>query len=150
MRVQSTESSCGPAALRNALLCLGIKRSEEELEQLCGTTPQGTSNRSILKTLEAIAKQHPEVQPGIISEAKGDVALLRLLESLRAGHPVIICTQKSGHWATAFGLLGSAGPAMRIHISDSAENELVLHYTPAQLMADWEGTSKKPYYGIVV
>lgn len=150
MRIQSTESSCGPAALRNALLCFGIKRSEEELEALAGTTANGTSNKGLFKALEAISKQNPEVKPGVISEVKGDIALLRLLECLRDGHPVIICTEKSEHWTVAFGLLGSAGVGMKIHVCDSGEQELVLHLTPQQLIQEWEGTGKRPFYGIVV
>lgn len=150
MRAQSTESSCGPAALRNALLCLGIKRSEEELEQLCGTTTQGTHNRGILRALDSIAKQHPEVKPGVISETRPHIALLMLLESLRDGHPVIVCTSQGEHWATAFGLLGAAGVSLKIHVSDSDEKELVLHYTPAEFVKAWEGTGKRPYYGIIV
>lgn len=151
MRFQSNQSSCGPAALRNALLCIGIKRSEEELEKLTGMTPSdGTSAKGLLKALQAISKEHPEIDPAVIAENKGDIAILRLLEALRSGHPVILVTEGGSHWATAFGILGVAGEKLMIHVADSAEVELVLHFTPQELIKAWKSDEKKAYYGVVV
>jgi hypothetical protein len=35
-------------------------------------------------------------------------------------------------------------------VSDPAENEMVLHMTPSELMQRWHGPGRKPYYGVIV
>src|SRR5512139_2331778 len=127
MRLQSTQANCGPACLRNALLCHGITRSEQELEQLAGTSgATGTSNKGLIAALKSIAQQHPEVAPGVVSESRADVAILKLLAALDAGHVVILCTDNDEHWILAFGTLGS-GVRIVVHISDPEDNEMVVH-----------------------
>ena len=86
------------------------------------------------------------MSPGVISEGREDVAILKLVESIRLGHPVILCVDNWDHWVTAFGLLGP----MTIHVADSADSELVKHYEPGELLARWKGPGKKAFYGIVV
>lgn len=150
MRFQSTAANCGPAALRNALQCHGIQRSEAELETLAGfTAADGTSPKGLCKALAAIAKDHTEVANAVIHEGRDTVAILQLLEAIRNGHVVICLVDGWDHWVVAFGLLGG-GRNTRLHISDSADPELVQHYTPAAFMARWKGQGRKPYYGIVV
>lgn len=150
MRFQSNQANCGPAALRNALQCHGVSRSEQELESLTGcTAAEGTTPRGMLKALALVAKDHLEVSPGVISESRPGVALLTVLESLRNGHVVIMLVDEWDHWVVAFGLLGS-GDGMRIHLSDSADPELIQHRTPKALLERWKGHGRKPYYGIVV
>lgn len=150
MRFQSNQANCGPAALRNALQCHGVSRSEQELEKLTGcSAAEGTTPRGILKALTLVAKDHPEVSPGVINEGRENVALLQLLESLRNGHVVILLVDEWDHWVVAFGLLGS-GSGIRIHLSDSADAELIQHHTPKSILARWKGQGRKPYYGIVV
>lgn len=150
MRLQSTQASCGPACLRNALLCHGIIRSEQELEQLAGTTAaSGTSGRGLIKALSAIALEHPGVRPGVLSEARADVAILKLLATLNAGHVCVLCVDAYEHWVLAFGTLGS-GARIVVHVCDPAENEMILHYNPDQLLQRWKGPGKKPFYGIIV
>lgn len=150
MRFQSNQANCGPAALRNALQCHGVSRSEQELESLTGcTAAEGTTPKGVLKALALVAKDHPNVSPGLISEGRASVALLHLLESIRNGHVVIMLVDEWDHWVVAFGLLGS-GDGMRIHLSDSADPELIQHLTPKSLVERWKGHGRKPYYGIVV
>lgn len=148
MRFQSTTANCGPAALRNALLAHGIERSEQELEGLTGYTPEeGTSHKGIIKAVRAME------QPGLmgmpLSEARGDVALLRLLASLQAGHTVLLVVDNYEHWVCAFGLLGS-GRSVTVHVADSAYTELVRHMTPAALLEWWRPPRRSHYYGIIV
>lgn len=131
--------------MRNALLAIGIARSEEELETLTGMTPaSGTSPRGILKALHAVL---PEGQgPGVINESRDDVALLKLLAALDTGHPVICCVDKDDHWVAAVGTLGRA----ILLVADSADTELILSYQPPDFLARWRGPGRKPFYGIVV
>lgn len=150
MRFQSTAANCGPAALRNALQCHGIQRSEAELETLAGfTAADGTSPKGLLKALAAVARDNPDITPAIINESRPNVAIMMLLEAIRNGHVVVCLVDSWDHWVVAFGLLGS-GRGVRVHISDSADPELVQSYTPDAFMTRWKGQGRKPYYGIVV
>lgn len=147
MRLQSTHASCGPTALRNALSARGVARSEDELARLSGCTARGTSARGLLRAILAIAADVPELVPGVISERRADIALLRLLEALRAGSVAILCVDQWDHWVVGFGLLGRD----TIHVSDSADTEMVLHYKPAQLLARWAPPGARgAYYGILL
>ena len=150
MRLQSTQANCGPACLRNALLCHGITRSETELEQLCGTTgSNGTSPRGLQSALRSIAESNNSLSPGIIHEGRADVALLKLIACLNAGHVVILCADNNEHWILAFGLLGG-GAQIIVHVSDPADNEMVLHMRPDELLQRWHGPGRKPFYGVTV
>lgn len=147
MRFQQTQASCGPAALRNALLARGVERSEEELAKLCGYRADiGTSPKGMMRALILIAKDHPALLPGPFAERQSDVAMLRLLAAHRAGYVAILLVDSDEHWVVSFGTLGD----QIIHVSDSADSEMVLHYTAEQLLARWRGPGRKPYYGILV
>lgn len=147
MRFQSTQASCGPAALRNALLARSIVRSEEELAKLSGYRADvGTSPRGMMRALILIAKDHPELMPAPLAEARADIALLRLMAAHRAGSVVILLVDSYEHWVVSFGTLGDKV----IHVADSADNEMVAHYNPEELLQRWRGVGKKPYYGIIV
>ncbi len=150
MRFQSTAASCGPACLRNALLCHGVIRSEAELETLTGcTATDGTSPKGILRALASISQEHPQVKPGVISESRPDVAILKLVAALTSGHVVIMCVDNEDHWVVGFGLLGS-GASVTIHVSDPADSEMVEHMAPSDLLRRWEGQGRKPYFGVIV
>jgi ABC-type bacteriocin/lantibiotic exporter with double-glycine peptidase domain len=151
MRFQSNSSSCGPAALRTALQCHGIRRSEEELEQLTGFTPaEGTPPKGLLKALAAISKDHPIVTPAILSESREQVAILRLVFALQNGSAAILVVDNDEHWVCAFGLMG-AGTNCTIHVHDPADVEMVRHVKPGELAEWWRGTSKRaPFYAILV
>src|SRR5690349_12357429 len=125
----------------------GISRSEDELTRLTGCTTRGTSARGLLRAILAISADHPELAPGVISERRADIALLRLLESLRAGCVAILCVDAWDHWVCAFGLLGRD----TIHVGDSASEEMVLHFRPTQLTERWAPpTARGAYYGILL
>jgi len=141
MRLQDSQANCGSTAVKNALCALGIDRSTEECELLCGTTAiQGTPPRRMIKGLESIH----ELDVQVISEHRKEIALLLLCESLRDGRPVILLVDKNEHWIAAIGLLGD-----RIIIADGADNELVTSYNTDGISGRWVGTSKRQtYYGI--
>lgn len=146
MRFQSHAASCGPAALRNALLARGIERSEDELGQLSGCTTNGTAARGLLKAVHLIAVEHPQIRPGIIREKRGDIALLKLHAAHRAGVVGILCVDRFEHWVTSFGLLGEGV----FHVADSGDNELIKHYSPDELIERWAPPGKHPFYAILV
>jgi hypothetical protein len=149
VRLQGTQANCGPAALRNALLCHGIIRSEQELETLTGcSAPSGTTGKGLLKALRAISEEHPGVTPMVIKESRGDVAMLKLRAVLYDGHVAVLCVDNFEHWAVAFGTLGRD----ICHISDSADSEMVTHLSWSEVMERWRGPegSRWPFYAVVV
>lgn len=146
MRFQSTQASCGPAALRNALRARGVTRSEDELAQLCGFSPAtGTPVRGMLRALALIAVDHPDITPAQLKESRPDIALLKLRDAHSHGLVVILCVDSDEHWVVSFGSLGD-----RIHVADSDDDEMVLHYTPPELIERWRGLGRAAFYGIVV
>lgn len=142
MRLQDSQANCGSTAVKNALCALGIDRSTEECEILCGTTAtQGTPPHKMIKGLESIH----ELDVQVIREKRPEIALLLLRDSLRDGRPVILLVDNAEHWITAIGLLGE-----RIQIADGADNELVTSNNADGTIKRWcNATSKRtPYYGI--
>src|SRR5690349_23329730 len=118
MRMQDSQANCGPSALRNALAALGISRSGDELEKLCQTdATQGTPVANVVRAARTIEG----LEPRRIQETRADVALLQLLEALRAGRPVLLCVDNDSHYVAAVGTLGN-----RVLVADSADSELVL------------------------
>lgn len=146
MRLQSKPASCGPTALHNALMARGVRRSEDELAKLSGCTAAGTSSRGLLKAVHMIAIEHPGLKPGVISERRGDVAILKLLTAHEMGAAAILIVDDYAHWVASFGLLGRNV----FHVADSANEELVLHYGPDDLLARWKPAGKGAYYGILL
>lgn len=139
MRLQSTQANCGPASLLNALVALGISRTEDELATLCKTTgTEGTSPRNLMAAIRALGRS-----PELINEKRMDVAIMFVETWLREGRPVILCVDGDTHWVTAVGSMGK-----RIIIADPADNELVLSYSRSDLVDRWGSGGR--YYGIVV
>ncbi len=132
MRGQSSEASCGPTAMYNALRALDIERGLHECEKLCGTTmTDGTTTKKLVKALATIA----ELRPVPIRERRRDIAMMRLHEALLAGRPVILLVnseQPEDHYVAVVGMLGS-----RYLIADSADHELVISRTPEDVSGWW-------------
>lgn len=142
MRLQDSQANCGSVAVKNALCALGIDRSTEECEILCGTTAtQGTPPRKMIKGLESIH----ELDVQVINEHRQEIAILLLREALRDGRPVILLVDNAEHWISAIGLLGE-----RLIIADGADYELVTSNNAEGLQERWRNVHSKrqPYYGI--
>lgn len=144
MKLQARRSSCGPASLANALECLGMSRTEEELITLCGQTTEGTTDKGLRKAIAAVGGLNRE-----ISESRPDVAMLILLQAIYEGRPVIVCCETWGHWAVCAGVLGFG---KRVVCIDSGDNDLVRLRTLDEVVEWWKGpeASKKPWYGVIV
>lgn len=148
MRFQRGKSSCGPAALANALECLGIRRSEDELVALCKQTPEGTSSANLVRAVATIEGTRRVV----IDESRADVGLLRVLQALYEGRPVILAVtsqQPWDHYAVAGGVLGFG---QRINCIDSGDNDLYRTRTLDEFVEWWKGPdgAKRPFWGVVV
>lgn len=141
MRFQTNQSTCGPTALFNALVALGVERSLDECEHLCGTTTEGTDGPALVRGAAKI----PGLTPVPLRESRPDVAVLRLVAALRAGRPVVLAVDSDEHWVAAVGLLGE-----RVLVADSADNELVQSLPLSQLLERWRGTGRRPFYGVIL
>lgn len=130
--------------MRNALEALGIRRSEDEMVALCKTTPDGTTPRQIMRALSTIEG----VINATISEKRSDHALLRLLQSLYEGRPVILLVDSWEHYAVAVGVLGFG---KRVICVDSGSNDLVHSRTLDEVVEWWGCTdAAKPFFGVIV
>lgn len=148
MRFQRTKSSCGPAALANALECLGIRRTEEELAALCKTTSEGTAANNLIKAIGAIEG----TQNILVEESRADVGLIKVVQSLYEGRPVVVCVNTKepwDHYAVAAGVLGLG---KRIVCVDSADEEMVRTRTLDEFVEWWRGPekAKRPFWGVIV
>lgn len=143
MRLQDSLAGCGPAAMHNALMALGINMDLTTCEKLCNTSAvSGTQPRQLLSALKTVSG----LSCGVLKErSRRDAALLKLLECLRLGKPVILCVDQGTHWVTSIGILGSP-PSIRVLVADSADLDLVVSLTPSELLKRWG----PPYYGIVL
>jgi hypothetical protein len=100
----------------------------------------------MLKAVHMIAVDHPHIKPGVIKERRGDVALLKLRAAHEVGVVGILCVDGYDHWVCSFGLLGDDV----FHVADSGSDELVVHYTPPELLGRWRGPGRSPYYAILL
>ena len=145
MRYQSLKAGCGPTALANALELYGIKRTEDEVAKLCGTTSAGTDHTGIVSALQNVGKYH-----GVIETKNASGARDALHYAICYGRPVICCVDNWDHWVVAAGQLGE-----RLLVLDSASTELCLVYplTGVGGFTDrWLKNAKRGggYYGIIV
>lgn len=125
----------------------GVHRSEEELAKLAGFIPSiGTTPKGMMRALLLVAKDVPNLMPGVLSERREDIALLRLLWAHRSGLAAILCVDEFQHWVVSFGTLGEN----MLHVADPDDDELVIHYSPAKLIERWRGPGSKPFYGILL
>lgn len=142
MRLQDSQAGCGPASMSNALAALGIARTIPECEGLCRTTgTEGTSPANLIRALATVEG----VEAAVLSEAREDVAMLRLEAALRRGRPLVLCVDDAGHWVAAIGVLGD-----RVLVADPADNELVLSLAPGELARRWAGPGRFKFYGVIL
>lgn len=145
MKFQQNRSSCGPAALHNGLAALGIIRGEDELIRLCKQTPDGTSASGIITAIRSISSTDNPLKGLPVQWRSGDDAIVGLWWNIAEhGRPTILCVDACDHWVACVGKLGR-----RFSVVDSADNALLLYYTPESLLARWV-SPKGRYYGIIV
>ncbi len=95
MKFQTTPYSCGPAAVVNALRCLGIKVKEKEARRVAGTTKKhGTGSEGIVRAVNKWARGDPFDVVGF------DAALSQIGDMWL---PAIICVNGWDHWVTVIG-----------------------------------------------
>lgn len=142
MRFQQTKSSCGPASLANAARAMGIERTEDELIELCHTTPDGTTPRNLVKAANLISSGAFEVR-----ERRPEVAIAFLRDSCRAGRAGVALVDEGEHYVAIVGRLGQ-----RFVVVDPAHNDMVLCYNLDDWLARWRypGPGSSIHYWAVI
>ena len=141
MQLQTTPYTCGPAALVNALGCIGQRLTEQAAAKLARTNVAGTDDNDMLHALRAL-----EYETHVINTKDEDAAWHLLHSQLVLGRPVLLAVEKDTHWAAAVGLLGE-----RVLVADSADGDVIKSWEPDELLKWWRGKGRKPtYYGIAV
>ncbi len=95
-RPQWNSFTCGPAALRCALLMYGDKVDGKMLAKLAGTTYDGTDDWQIDRAARELGFRLRHRMHRYPAEAYAD-----LLATLRDRTPVLLCVDNYGHWITA-------------------------------------------------
>lgn len=122
-----------------------MKRTEDELAVLCKQTPDGTTATNLVKAVTTL----DGTRGAVIDEPRADVGLIRVLQALYEGRPVIVCVDRWQHWAVAGGVLGFG---QRINCIDSGDNDLLRTRTLDEFVEWWKGPdeAKKPFWAVVV
>lgn len=102
MRRQTADHDCGPTALANALERFGIRRGLAGLARVAGTTLDGTDEEGLLRAALSLRCGVDVFAGAVELEARA-----WLMESLRAGRPVVLCLDRWDHWVTAIGACGA-------------------------------------------
>jgi hypothetical protein len=85
----------------------------------------------------------------LIDESRADVALLRVLQALYEGRPVIVCVDSWQHYAVAAGVLGFG---KSINCVDSGDNDLVRTRSLDEFVTWWRGPegAVRQFWGVIV
>lgn len=130
---QATRSSCGSAALANAVVLVrSTPVTEDVVMKLAGTSPDGTSMKGIMKAANKLGLYAEKVRAKEFPAHVTD--------------PLIVCCDQDQHWIVAQ-ITGSG----RWLVVDSANNEMVWTVTldELKLRATKHG-ARKPFTAIII
>ena len=146
MKFQELPYSCGPATVRNALRCFGIKMNEDIIRALTGTTPHGTKEEGIIRVFDVFG-----FNVELIIKSSKKHAYAELDRALKLGHPVILCAENFDHWVLA---VAKFKPGQYLIIDPARtktvkKENLTLVMPKDQFDKFWHHRSDG-YYGIIV
>lgn len=135
-RPQWNRFTCGPAALRCAILCYGDRVNGRRLAALARTTSEGTDELGLAAAAEVFGLR---VREEIIRSP--DICALRVREHLHDGKPILLCVDHWEHWV-ALVPHGRRGSTQRhVWMADPARDgeEVLRRYTWRQMLrrAHW-------------
>ncbi|MBI5501233.1 MAG: hypothetical protein HY907_13385 [Deltaproteobacteria bacterium] len=87
---------CGPAALKHALLTLGVYTDDREIARIAGTTRGGTNEIALQRAARAY-----RCRLSLVRCTDPDEARRELTASLRRGVPVLLAIYNWAHWVVA-------------------------------------------------
>ncbi len=142
MKYQTTANNCGANAVVNACRVFGVKVREDLVAANAGTTGKGTTEHGLKQALLRAGFVHEE-----LAERKYSIAETWLLDRLKHGWAVILCTESGNHWEVCFGMLGD-----RVVVFDGqtgafnkAVNGVHVLKVGRQLREYWEPSEMKRY-----
>lgn len=114
-RLQPNGYTCGPSALRHALLCYGVRRSLKWIASVCAADSEGT-NEVHLRCAARAAGYRLEYA----KFATAELARETITWHVRHGHPVLLCvdTATDGPWQHWIAVVGAG--AYGVTVADSA------------------------------
>lgn len=128
MKFQARDYTCGIASIQNALLCIGIKKTQGQIMKLCHCDPDnGTPEEEIKRGLLACGAAYWEIQ-----ETKSIAAFACLHKALDEYGPVILCCDAWDHWLTVIGRCGA-----RYIVFDPAKGAGIRVYDATGLSSRW-------------
>lgn len=101
MRIQDDDYTCGPCAIVNALEAVGRRISEDEAEELAGTTGDGTDEKDIAGALSRLGYDAER-----LPHASNDELYAGVQGALREGDSVLLYSNSRQHWMAAIGTIG--------------------------------------------
>jgi hypothetical protein len=126
---QPNSYTCGPFALKYALVMLGIFKNEREIGKAAGVTWwAGTDEIGLARA----AKKY-NCQMKYFRESRGKNALEVLNKKLKKGYPCILSVENWEHWLTVLGYQKN-----KYIIVDSSLDKVVNILTSSQLLKKWK------------
>jgi hypothetical protein len=93
---QPNKWTCGPFALKHALVMLGVFVDEKEVSRIAGTHWwAGTDEIKLARAAKAY-----ECELVFIRRKRDQRARRELLQCLKKGHPTLLCVDRWSHWIT--------------------------------------------------
>lgn len=144
MRYQSTNYSCGPVAIANALRVFGKKIPERKIVKLSGATKDGADEEQLITGIEALG-----YQATVIS---GDKPPALLDPTLAAGQPIVMSVMNGKHWVTVVGKVGDRYVLVDSTRTKENMKENGVHLiSRRELLRRWRCPSEPTkYYGIAI
>lgn len=104
-RLQPNGYTCGPSALRHALLCYGVRRSVRWLARVCEAEQEGTNEYKLYAAARALGLWLPHYKYNTEALTQESIRW-----HIKAGHPVLCCVDvdRDGPWNHWVCLVGAA------------------------------------------
>ncbi|MCX6151983.1 MAG: cysteine peptidase family C39 domain-containing protein [Ignavibacteriales bacterium] len=126
---QPNSYTCGPFALKYALVMLGIFKNERDIGKAAGVTWwAGTDEIGLARA----AKKY-NCRMKYFRESRSKDALEELNKRLKKNYPCILSVSNWGHWLTVLGYQKN-----KYIIVDSSQDRVVNILTPSQLLKKWK------------
>lgn len=145
MQKQKRDSWCGPAAVRNALSCYGVRVAQKRIAYHAGTTDEGSDEHDLIRAIDALGFVPAELDTSNATEAR------RWLEHHTPCVPLVLCVDRWLHWVAVTGQC-----AGRVLVVDTEHpHTLVQPARVGRLIKRWRACRAQRsegglYYGIAI
>lgn len=118
-RFQNNPVNCGPAALRNALLCYGVRADIRRIARLAGTSGADSEDPGTDEKQLRLAATQLGFRLEHVACATWELTKANLLAYSRSGTPVICITERWKHWVCVV-----RSNARYVHVVDSQRDSI--------------------------